>query len=232
MTDMTHRKALVEDLQEGLQFLTPCTGGWFPIPLPGEDPPAPDPIELLKSYSTALATSAVQIYDNESQPNNVEVSLTGVLENGQIQLRGKVISNDSSSVKANFFMGTSINVLFVWHTHVTRSENLANRGTFSPGDIEMLRNVKALKQDFVSFADCRNKRYAFVITDIAKAKAFFAATTREDILYNYTTTGSGNTQEVDERCVKNVIGSAATNGISFYVSTDSPNFQSWTLLNP
>lgn len=49
---------------------------------------------------------------------------------------------------------------------------------------------------------------------------------------NYTTTGGGNMQEVDERCVKNIIGSAAANGISFYVSTNSPGFSTWTLLNP
>ena len=35
----------------------------------------------------------------------------------------------------------------------------------------------------------------------------------------------------NERCVKNVIGSNSTNGIGLYVSTDAPEFQTWTLLN-
>ena len=71
-----------------------------------------------------------------------------------------------------------------------------------------------------------------VITDVAKAQAFFAANDLWHINENYTTTGGGNMQEVDERCVKNIIGSAAANGISFYVSTNSPSFSTWALLNP
>jgi hypothetical protein len=39
-------------------------------------------------------------------------------------------------------------------------------------------------------------------------------------------------QQVDERCVKNIIGSNAANGIAFYVSNNSPSFSTWTLINP
>jgi integrase len=92
-------------------------------------------------------------------------------------------------------------------------------------------NPRALTQDFISFADCRNKRYALVISDVAKAKLFFKNNTFQDIVYAYSPSISGNTQQMQESAIINVIGTLSANGIGFYVSTDSPNFQSWTLLN-
>ena len=209
----------------------PCTSGWYPIPLAGEEPPTGDPIDsLLARYSRALRDTAVYIYDNLSQPNNIEHALTGVMESGLIKIIERRTNNDSTIVIPQLNVGRLL-VIFVWHAHVSRSGNLSERRSFSSSDIELLRHFRCLRQDFVSFADCRNKRYALVISDATKATAFFNSHDPYAIESLYTTTGSGNIQEIDERCVKNVIGSVATNGIGFYVSNDFPNFQSWTLLN-
>lgn len=194
-------------------------------------PPASEPPDsLLNRYSRAIRDYAIQVYDNFSAPNNKEYAFTGVFENDQIVPKELTTNNDSLYVIPKVFIRGI--VLFTWHSHVSRSLDPTVRGSFSDADIQMLRSVRCLQQNFVSFADCRNKRYAFVITDVTKAKAFFDSHSDDEISALYTTTGSGNTQDIDERSVKNVIGSFQTNGISFYVSNDAPDFQSWTLLNP
>jgi len=208
-----------------------CPPGWVPNPPPG-NPPPPEPVDsLLNRYSRALKDTAIYIYDNLSQPNNVEYALTGIWQDNQVKIIERRTNGDSLQVFPKVMIGNLI-LLFTWHSHVSRSAELADRGSFSPNDIEMLRHVRCLKQNFISFADCRNKRYALVITDLTKATLFFNNNTKENILDNYTTTLSGTKQEKEEASIKNVIGSYAANGISFYVSNDGPNFQSWTLLNP
>lgn len=204
--------------------------GWRPRN--NNPPPVTEPVDtLLKRYSRALKDTAVYVYDNLSQPNNVEYALTGVWQDNQIKIIERRTNNDSLQVFPKVMIG-NLTLLFTWHSHVSGSVNLSDRGSFSSDDIDMLRNVRCLKQNFISFADCRNKRYAFVITDVAKASLFFANHSREDILDLFTANISGTKQEVEEQCIRNVIGTFSTNGISFYVSNDSPDFQSWTLLNP
>jgi hypothetical protein len=206
------------------------TGGWTPVGL--DEPQAPEPIDsLLARYSRALKDTAVFIYDNLSQPGNIEHAITLVEENGRYLPKYLRTNNDSSFVIPHVMIGREV-LRATWHSHVSRNPDSTARDTFSPDDIDLLRNVRCLTQNFVSFADCRDKRYALVINDVTKAQRFFNANNVDSIDLKYTTMGSGNTQQVDERCVKNVIGVDTLNGISFYVSTDRPNFQTWTLLNP
>lgn len=211
----------------------PCTSGWYPIPIPGDDLPSPDPTDsILARYSRAIKDTAVYIYDNLSQPNNIEHALTGWLDNNVVKIYDVRTINDSLNAEPNLMFGQRVNVIFIWHSHVSRSANPAQRGSFSPSDIDMLRTPRILKQGFVSFADCRNKRYALVITDVDKAQTFFANNNFEkiDSLHNIYQTGA-NAQIQDENSVIKVIGSYANSGIKFYVSDDPPNFQSWSLLN-
>jgi len=213
-------------------LVSPCGPGWVPIPVPGGGSSPPEPIDsLLARYSRAIKDTAIYIYDNLSQPNNIEYAFTGIQANGQIAVIERRTNNDSIQVIPMVMIG-NLTLLFTWHSHVSTSTDLTKRGSFSPDDIDMLRNVRCLKQNFISFADCRNKRYALVITDVGKAIAFFNNNDYYKILSNYTTTVVGNTQEIDEASVKNVIGTLAANGIGFYVSNDSPGFQTWILLNP
>ncbi len=214
----------------GMNANPDCEPGWTPIPDP-PPPPAPEPIDsILNRYSRAIRDTAIYIYDNLSQPNNVEYALTGIWQDNQVKIIERRTNNDSIQVFPKVMIGNLV-LLFTWHSHVSRSLNLADRGSFSPDDIDMLRNVRCLKQNFVSFADCRNKRYALAITDVTKAAAFFANNNRENIWENYTSNIGGSRQEMDEASIINVISSSAANGISLYVSTDTPGFQSWTLLN-
>jgi hypothetical protein len=210
-------------------IVTPCMLGWVLVNNP--IPPIPEPIDsMLARYSRTIKDTAIYIYDNLSQPNNVEYAFTGILYNGQVTVIERTTNNDSLQVFPKVMIG-NLTLLFTWHSHVSRSVDLSERGSFSPDDIDMLRNVRCLKQKFTSFADCRNKRYSLVITDVAKATAFFNTNTTDDIWDNHTTAISGTQQAKDEARIINVIGSSSVNGISFYVSNDSPNFQTWTLLN-
>jgi hypothetical protein len=211
--------------------IDPCSPGWIPIVL--EDPPNnPEPIDsVLARLSRTLKDTAVWIYDNLSQPNNIEHSISVLLINGQQVPRNRWTNNDSTYVIPRLSVTAGQILLAIWHSHVSRSSDPSDRRSFSAADINLLRDNRCLKQNFVSFADCRNKRYALVITDLNKATAFFNNNNPRQIEDNYFTTGSGNMQEVDERCIKNVIGSVTTNGIGFYISTDAPDFQTWTLLN-
>jgi hypothetical protein len=214
-------------------ILEGCQPGWNPGGGGGTPPPPPpDPIDsLLARYSRAIKDTAVYIYDNLSQPFNIEYAFTGTLQNGQIVPIEIRTNNDSIQVIPKVMIGRTI-LLFTWHSHVSRSINIAERGSFSPADIDMLRNVRCLTQGFVSFADCRDKRYALVVTDAVKATIFFNSNDVDAIDKNWVTNNmTGTVQEIDERRVKNVIGSTSVNGVSFYVSNDTPNFQTWTLLN-
>ncbi len=205
--------------------------GWVSVEESG--PPPSEPTDsLLARYSRAIKDTAIYIYDNLSQPPNKEYAFTGILSNGQIRVVERTTNGDSLQVFPKLMIGNVV-ILFTWHSHVSRSSNLADRSTFSHADIDMLRHIRCLKQNFVSFADCRNKRYALVIEDITKAKAFFNTNDLDSIVAKYTTTNaSGTTQDIDERKVINVIGSVTVSGIGFYVSNDPPVFQTWTLLNP
>lgn len=208
-----------------------CGPGWVPIDDPVTNPPQQDPVDsILKSYSRVIKDTAIYIYDNLSKPRNVEFAFTGIQFNNSIVVIQRKTDNDSTNVVPEVMINNLI-LLFTWHSHVSTSLDITVRGSFSPMDIYMLSNVRCLKQNFVSFADCRNKRYALVITDLAKAKAFFDANDYNDIYLNHTTNTSGNTQELDERSIINVIKGRSVNGISFYVSNDAPGFQSWSLLN-
>ncbi len=211
--------------------LLPCDPGWMPGG-GGSTPPPDEPIDtLLKKYSRAIKDTAVHIYDVLSKPANIEYAFTGVSINNQITVKHVKTNGDSLAVIPHVMIGHEI-LLFTWHSHVSKDGNIAKRGSFSPADIDMLRNVRCLTPKFVSFADCRNKRYALVITDVVKAKAFFNNNDYYAIRDNHTTSSSGNAQERDEQSIINVIKSLSVNGIAFYVSNDSPDFQTWTLLNP
>lgn len=210
-----------------------CLPGWQPVPPPGNNPP-PEPIDsILSKYSRKFRPKGDSIYNNHSLPGNKEYFFAGAknFTTGDTAILNIRTDNDSTSVTPILLVPYHF-LIFIWHSHVSASSNPADRRSFSPMDINYLRNLSCLKLNFASFADCGNKQYALVITDLAKAQAFFAANNRRQIEDNFWTTGGGNMQEVDERCVENVIGSAAVNGISFYVSTNSPNFSSWTLFNP
>lgn len=212
-----------------LQISDPCSPGWVPI----QDPiiRVIEPIDsMLARYCRAIKDTAIYIYDILSKPNNVEYAITGILYNGQVSVIERRTNNDSLQVFPKVMIG-NLNLLFTWHSHVSRSSDLSQRGSFSPSDIDMLRNVRCLKQNFTSFADCRNKRYSLVITDVVKATAFFNSNTTDDIWDNHNTNISGTQQTKDEASIVNTIGSSSVNGISFYVSNDSPNFQTWILIN-
>lgn len=207
-----------------------CESSWVVI---DDLPYAEDPVDsLLKKYSRALKDTAIYIYDHLSQPANIEYAISGIWYDNQIKPFERTTDNDSINVRPKVMIG-NIPLLFIWHSHVSQSNDISERSTFSPSDIDMLRHVRCLKKNFISFADCRNKRYALVITDVAKASAFFNSHDIDQIESLWTTTDySGNTQDVDQRRVKNVISGMQDNGIAFYVSNDPPSFQSWTLLNP
>jgi len=214
-------------------LVEPCTTGWYPLPLPSEITPLPDPTDsILARYSRAIKDTAIYIYDNLSQPNNEEYTLTGWLDNDLIKVYDVRTIHDSISVQPNLMFGQRVSVVFIWHSHVSRSDNPAQRGSFSPYDIDVLRTPRILRQDFISFADCRNKRYALVIKNVAKARAFFNSHTLEDLETLYDVSSTGDIQLQNENSIKNVIGTLGANGIGFYVSNDAPVFQSWTLLNP
>lgn len=214
-----------------------CEPGWNPGGGGGNPPPPPphqDPIDtILSKYSRKFRHIGDSIYNNHSLPGNKEYFFAGARNNttNDTVILNIRTDNDSSFVTPNLSTpGHSL--LFIWHSHVSASLNTADRRTFSPADIHYLRKPQCLKLNFTSFADCGNKQYALVIPDVAKAQAFFAANDLLHINENFWTTGGGNMQQIDERCVKNVIGSAAANGIAFYVSANSPDFSTWTLLNP
>lgn len=211
---------------------TGCPPGWNVPPPP--PPPVPEPIDtILSKYSRKFRHIGDSIYSYHSLPGNKEYFFCGARNNttNDTVILNIRTDNDSSYVIPNITIPGHY-LLFIWHSHVSRSANPADRRTFSPMDIDYLRRPACLTLNFTSFADCGNKQYAMVISDVAKAQAFFNSHNRAFIEDNYWTTGGGNLQQVDERSVKNVIGSAAANGISFYVSTNSPDFSSWTLLNP
>ncbi|MBS1760481.1 MAG: hypothetical protein JST23_10195, partial [Bacteroidetes bacterium] len=210
----------------------PCEPGWEPLEDEGGNPLPPEPIDsLLAKYSRAIRDTAIYIYDNLSKPYNIEYSFTGTLQNGQIIPIEIRTNNDSLFVIPKVMIGR-VPLLFIWHSHVSLNSDTRERGCFSPDDINVLRNVRCLSQGFISFVDCRDKRYALVISNVTKATTFFNNTNYEQLYTNYTSAYSINTQEYQINCIKNAIGNSTVNGVSLYVSNDSPNFQTWTLLNP
>jgi hypothetical protein len=153
----------------------PCGQGWTPTGGTGTGglPPTPEPIDsMLARYSKAIKDTAVYIYDNLSQPNNIEYAFSGIWYNNEVKVFERTTNNDSINVMPKVMIGNLV-LLFIWHSHVSTNIDISERSTFSPSDIDMLRHVRCLKQNFVSFADCRNKRYALVITDVTKASNFF-----------------------------------------------------------
>lgn len=217
---------------KGMNANPDCEPGWQPVPDP-PPAPTPEPIDsILSKYSRKFRHIGDSVYNNHSLPGNKEYFLAGARNNttNDTAILNIRTDNDSSFVQPNIST-PGHTLLFIWHSHVSASSNPADRRTFSPADIDYLRRPACLKTNFASFADCGNKQYAIVITDPAKAAIFFNTNNYDMLDINYTTTGGGSMQEVDERCVRNILGNASVSGISFYVSANSPQFTNWTLLN-
>lgn len=205
--------------------------GWIPT---GDGTGPSQPIDtILARYSRFFRPLGDSIYTHLSQPSNIEYFFAGTKFPNSDSMAIMNIKTDFDSIQVypNLVIGSQV-LLFIWHSHVSTSMDPADRRCFSTDDINFLRSPACLKQNFVSFADCHGKLYALVITDVAKAQAFFSVNNLSMMDTKYSTTGGGTMQDVDERCVKAVIGSASANGISLYKSTDSPNFVNWTLINP
>jgi len=152
-----------------------------------------------------------------------------VNKNGVIYPKNIVKSQDENSVYYNWYLAPGEVLLGQNHTHQDPSTNTKDRPNFSDEDIAAIKQAHGHQtiQNYTSFIECGDVRYALVIEDPVKAIAFFNANTPAIINKKYLTNlntnpnYSSNYQLAGQEATIAAIGSAAVSGIGFYKSTNT-----------
>lgn len=215
----------------------PCntdgTGGWQSLPNVLTDP-SQGPIDsLLARYSLAINHQADSLFALSAAHHNWEYNMTIVMQDNVIYGKNIRTDMDSNGVAPDLRVNPGETLLATLHVHPRA--NVADRSAPSHGDIYSLSST--LLQHFIQFVECGNLRYALVIENPAKAKAYLKTHTPEILLqaiyaiavqqpnYYY------NWQAATQIAVTGTLGPVNSCGIGFYASTNSDK-TIYQLLNP
>ncbi len=206
-------------------------GGWQPDP--GTNL-APVPIDsLLKKYSIAINPKAAELMSTSLANHDWEYTTTIVVKDGVIYPKNDHTDRDSMGSYPVLTLAAGEILLGYLHTHPRANE--LDRSAPSDGDIDALR--RNLSQNFVSFIECGNVRYALVVEDPTKAAAFLRNNPYRKLNSGIMTSALSqpdyysNWQHATQVAVAGVLGSAASNGIGLYISNNADK-TSYTKLNP
>jgi hypothetical protein len=195
--------------------------------------PPPDTtsvITKLKNYSLAINRTADSVFQLSMIVPQKEYAFI-LVKNNQNTIYPKNIKNDNDpdAVTVNWFLQNNETLLAQWHSHQDASTNLNDRPGPSHDDIIALNaHGHQTKLHFVSFVDCGNVRFAIVIEDPIKANTFFRNVNfgNFDVYETYMNSLNNNPlrginyQQAGLEATIAVIGSASSNGIAVYKSTD------------
>lgn len=214
----------------------PCngsgSGGWDPVNSP-QYPPIGPVDSILAKTSVVVNLQSDSLLAVSLSNHNSEYSVTIVMKDGVIYTKNVHTENDSMGLRPDLRLAPGEVLLGYFHTHPRA--NILDRSAPSHGDIDNLRLT--ITENFISYIECGNVRYALVVEDVVKAKAFFRTHNANKLgnsIYTIALQQPNwfiNWQNATQVAVTAVLGSASANGIGFYISNNLPK-TTYTKLNP
>jgi hypothetical protein len=203
--------------------------GWEPaIP----HTPVEEPIDsLLKRTSIAANTVADSLMTISLVNLKKEYNAAIVEKNGLVYVKNIKTDYDSLGTTPDWTLDFGEILLGNFHTHPKYP--VSDRSAGSHGDILGLK----LTKNFISIVECGNVRYAFVMEDVTKAINFYKHQTLEGLANQIYAIALqqpnwfSNWQGATQTAIAQILGSAATNGIGFYISNNTAKTE-YTKLNP
>ena len=153
-----------------------------------------------------------------------EWGATIIEKDGKYSAKNKRTGHDGGSLPGGYKMDTDAGeqVIGGVHSHPYSVSEGSEEGVgFSGGDINYMRTH--VQKGFQHWAEAGTHRFALVIEDVKKAKAFFAANDSAKVQATWNSkfgSAVGTFQKKVIAAVKGTIGDVGTNGIDFFGTFD------------